>query len=575
MSLEVKYIDAPPGAQQNMAVSADNGNAVSAPELLPFGASESAWATLETYGWPLDGSRDLIPEAPSVGFWSGKATDERAGILGINRLGRILLNKAEGTAEFETRPVIFLQFSESITATGITFVFAVATGEWCSEISVRWYNGQTLLAEETVFPNAARWTLLKFVEGFDRIRIELLRTSKPGHFAKLRMIEIGQTILFDREELTAVHLVNEIDPTLSKLTVDTMTVDIQDKHNRVLYPQENQKMELFRNGKLVATHYITESTRKSRGGYSFSCQSAIGLLEDTFLGGLYSSTPVKTVVEEILDGRAYDLGAFSDLTITGYLPVCTRREALQQVAFAIGAVITTQGTDVVRFCCLPENGSGIFNKSKVFAGGGVKSSPRFYKIEIDAHSYAPSDTVETLVNNEEFSGDDILLTFDAPHHSYSITGGTVKESGANWVNICADGRVTLTAKTYLHSTLRHTRRNALATAAERNNLQTIDSATLVHCGNVKGVLDRLFSFAQLRQTMTQEAVIDTQYAGQMVSMEDAWGEMIQGYISAMESDLTQGGHTATVTIIGRRHQPVPVYGYSGEICAGNTEVVYG
>lgn len=574
MSLEVKYIDAPPGAQQDMTVSAENANTMSAPERLAYGAADAPWATLEAYGWPLDGARDLIPENPTVGFWSAETTDETAGILGVNRLGRFVLGKTEPTARFEIPPVIILQFKESFTATGITFTFSEAVDEWCSEMKIQWYSGQVLLAEKTVYPDAPRWVLTQFVEGFNLIRIELLRTNKLGHFAKIQMIEIGQTIIFGREELTAVHLVNEIDPTLSKLTVDTMSVDIRDKHGRTLYPQENQKMELSRNGELIATQYITGSTRQSRNSYSFFCQSAIGLLDDTFLGGLYSDTPIKDVVEDILDGRSYDLGTFFNSRITGYLPVCTRREALQQVAFAIGAVITTQGTDTVRFCLLPENTSGIFTKNKIFVGGSVKTTPRFYRIEADAHSYMPSNIVETLIENEEFSGDDILLTFDDPHHSYAITGGIIKSSGANWVNISAEGPVTLTGKAYLHSVVRHTRRNALATAAERNNVQTIESATLLHSGNIKEALDRLFHFTELRQTMSQEAVIDTQHAGQMVSAEDAWGEIIQGYISVMESDLTQTGHTAAVTIVGERRQPDTVFGYSGEIFAGDTEVVY-
>lgn len=574
MSLQVKYIDAPPGAQQDMTVSTEHANTMAVPEQLAGGAADTPWATLEAFGWPLDGSRDLIPEDPAVGFWSAEVTDESAGVLGVNRLGRFLLGKKEPTAQFATPPIITLRFSETFTATGITFLFSGSADEWCSQMRIQWYNGQTLLAERTVYPDAARWVLPQMVEGFDQIKIELIKTNKPGHFAKVQMIEIGQTIVFDREELTQVHLVNEIDPTLSKLTVDTMTVRIQDKHGRTLYPQENQKMELSRNGKLLATQYIADSTRQSRGGYSFSCQSAIGLLEDTFLGGLYNDAPVGDVVADILDGRQYDLGVFSESRISGYLPVCTRREALQQVAFAIGAVITTQGTDTVRFCALPETASGVVTKGKIFVGGSVETIPRFYKIAADAHSYTPTDAVVTLIENEALLGDDILLTFDEPHHSYAITGGTINRSGANWVRIRASGLVTLTGKKYLHSAVRHTRRNTLATVAERNNVQTIDSATLVHSGNVQDVLTRLFRFAQLRQTISQEAVIESQHAGQMVSMEDAWGAVVQGYISVMESDLTQGGHTAAVTVIGQHRQPNAVYRYSGEIHAGDTEVVY-
>ncbi len=575
MSLQIKYFDVPPGAQEAMAVDTENENCIAAPQQLAEGAQEHVWATLEAHGWRLDGSCALMPEDPSVGFWSREVSDERAGILGCNRLGRLQLNKENATAAFETPPLLTLQFPRSITATGLTFTFAPREQRWCSRMAVSWYSGQTLLVQKTVYPDAAIWTLAQLVEGFDRIRIELLQTDQPGQFAKIQKIEIGQTVLFGRQELTAVHLVNETDPSLSKLTVDTMRVSIQDKHSRVLYPQENQKVELYRNGALIATHYITDSTRQSRGGYSFSCQSAIGLLEDTFLGGLYSAAPIQSIVEEVLGGRAYDLGAFSDRQITGYLPVCTRREALQQISFAIGAMIITQGTGKICFCPIPQTSSGVFTKSRIFSGGSVKTAPHLYKVEVDAHSYIPANTAETLLENEQLHGDALLLTFDAPHHSYAITGGTLLSSGANWVSVCADGQVTLTGKPYLHTIVRHSRQNALATAAQRNNTELIQTATLVHSGNVGEVLERLYQLAKLRQTMCQEAVIEDQHAGQMVSMEDAWGEMVQGYISVMESELTQGGHTAQVTVVGRRKQPETAYGFSGEIYAGDTEVVYG
>ena len=574
MSLEVKYIDVPPGAQQDMEVDAESKNSISYLWKLPEGIKTGAWATLESFGWPLDGRRDLIPEEPVVGFWSMERTDDRAGILGISRLGEFILGKEEADASFINPPVIDLNFTESFTATGITITFDEAANEWCSRIYIRWYNGQTLLEEGEFRPDASRWTLAKVMEGFTRIQIELLKTSKPGHFAKLQKIELGQVIIFNREELTSLHLVNDVDPTLGELRVDTMNLSIQDKHRRCLYPQENQKMQLFKNGTLVATQYITEGTRQSENGYTFSCQSVIGLLEDDFLGGIYNEEPVANVVDAILEGKPYDLGPFSNARITGYLPVSSRREALQQVAFAIGAIITTQGTEEVRFCSLPEYPSGSFTKSKIFVGGSIKTTPRFYKIEADAHSFTPSQETENLIENEAIYGDDLLLTFEEPHHDYKITGGEIKGSGANWVRICASGVVTITANKYVHSRVRYTRRNSMATDAERNNVQQIDSATLVHNGNVQEILERLCRLAELRQTMTQDAVIEGQYAGQMVTMEGFSGESVRGYISTMESNLTQAGHTAAVTVVGQRCQPGAVYNYAGEIYSGDFGGVY-
>lgn len=557
MSLEVKYFDSPPGAQKDMTVTATRANSMSDLSKIATGDQSGPWATLEQFGWPLDGSRQILPDVPNIGFWSTDISYGTTGILGQGQLGNFQLGIFQEPASFTASPVIEILFSEKYTATGMTFTFSPNTNEWCSEMYVEWYNGEILLDGLYAYPDAPRWTLVRKVESFDRIQVSLLKTNKPGAFAKVQMIEIGQTIIFRKDELISVNLVNEIDPTLSDLSVDTMTIEIQDKQGRSLAPQENQKMELHRitdeGSVLIASHYITESSRQAKRSYSFSCQSAVGLLEDTFLGGMYVDTALDTVVANILDGRDYDLGPFTEAKISGYLPVCTRREALQQVAFAIGAVISTQGTDIIRFLALPDGDpTGYFERDRIFTGGSVETAPRVYKVEAVAHSYVKTDEIDTLINNEEFSGESILLTFDDPHHAYAITGGKIVESGVNYVIISATGNVTLTAKTYVHSTVRRSAVNSLATASERNNVQTIENATLIHSGNVESILARMLQFANMRQTLTQSAVIEGQHAGQKVRADDPWGGLVTGYVTSLDSNLTQNGHTASVTIIGVR-----------------------
>lgn len=557
MSLEVKYLDTPPGAQRDMEVQVTTVNSMSDVSRIVTGKRDGLWASLEPFGWPLDGSRVILPDSPKIGYWSAETSENYTGVLGSAKLGEFILGRSNGTAQFADPPVIELTFGEKYTATGMTFTFSPNTGEWCSEMLVQWYNDGVLLKEVTAYPDAPRWTLVQIVESFDKVRITLRQTNKAGHFAKVQMIEIGQTIVFRKDELTSVHLVNEIDPTLSELSVDTMTIEIQDKYDRFLAPQEKQRMELYRitdeGSTLIAAHYIAESGRQAKKRYRFSCQSAVGLLEDTFLGGMYAGIDLDIVVADILDGRDYDLGPFAGTTITGYLPVCTRREALQQVAFAIGAVISTQGTDIIKFVELSVGDpDSRFENGNVFLGGTVDTAPRIYKVEAVAHSYTMSSELETLIDNEDFNGENILVTFSDPHYNYAITGGDLVASGVNYVIITAAGSITLTAKKYIHNTVRRSLVNASATAAERNNVQTIEDATLVHSGNVNVILSRLLIFANMRQTLKQNAVIKGQYAGQKVASVDPWGGLVTGYISSMESDLTQNGHTASVTIVGVR-----------------------
>lgn len=555
MSLEIIYIDAPEGAQDEMAVSGANGAAFADASLLVPGAADVPYATLEPGVWKLDGTRKLLLDTAAVGWWSC----ERSGDDG----------------RFETPPRITLKFSVPYSATGLTFVFSPSTEQWCSEIHVAWYNGQTLLQEGTYYPDDGNWVLNQAVESFDQIQIELQATNHPGHFAKIQRIEVGRVMSFGKEELTNVRLVNEVDPALCVLTADTLNFEVIDRKNRTLIPQENQRIELMKDGALKAVQYIVSSTRESRNQYKITCQSAIGLLEDTFLGGIYEDVPLEEFVRDILGPWHFEISSyFAGVTVTGYLPVCTQREAVQQLAFAIGAIVSTQDGEKIRFLPVPTVVSSKFRASDVFLGGSVKTSPRVAKVEVVSHRYSLSDTEEILIHDEEMAGENVIVTFESPHHSYSIVGGEITDSGANWVKITANGAVTVTGKTYLHSSITHTKRNPAAVAKEQSNYVSVSDVTLIHSGNAKQALERLFNVYRLRQVTEQEVAVREQNAGDYVASVTPWGSQTRGFISSMDSTLTQNGHTAVINIQGVEVSLEAVYMYAGEIYSGGMEVVY-
>ena len=555
MSLEIVYIDAPEGAQTDMAVTGENGNTLADTALVASGTPDIPYATLEPGVWKLDGTRKLLPDAPVIGWWSR----ERSGEDG----------------RFETPPGIILKFSLPYSSIGLTFTFSPSTGQWCSELYVAWFNGQTLLQEGIYHPDDGNWVLNQAVESFDQIQIELRATNHPGHFAKVQRIEVGRMMTFGREELTNVRLVNEVDPALCVLTADTLNFEVIDRKDRTLLPQENQRIELVKDGALKAVQYIVSSTRESKNQYKIVCQSVIGVLEDTYLGGIYEAVPLEDFVRDVLDPWPFEISSyFTEVTVTGYLPVCTQREAIQQLAFAIGAIVSTQNGEKIRFLPVPAAITGKFRSSDVFLGGSVKTSPRVAKVEVVSHRYSPSDTEETLIREEEIRGENVLVTFDSPHHSYAINGGEITESGANWVKIAADGIVTVTGKAYLHNSITHAKRNPAAVAKEQSNYVSVSDVTLIHSGNVKQALDRLFNVYQLRQVTEQEVVVRGQSAGDYVASVTPWGSQTKGFISSMDSTLTQNGHTAVINIQGVEVSLESVWMYSGEIYAGGMEVVY-
>jgi len=535
VSIWVKYMDIPTGANENATAKGFSQPFGNGSQIIS-GCPDTPWATLETGGWPLDGTAQLFSEEPiNIGWWSQTRSGE--------------------DGRFTEPPVLTVLFGEPVSATGLTLTFWPAMNHWCREMGIRWYNGETLLAETTAYPDSPGWVLSYAVEGFDRLEIILLATNVPGQFAKLQQLQVGQVIVFLQDELTKVRLLNEADPSLCGLSVDTMTVELRDKKERMLRPQKNQKMVLFRDGTQIATGYITESSREYRQGYRFQCQSAIGMLEDTYLGGFVELVPAGELLTDVLGEMPFSLDpAFERAELIGYLPVCTRREALQQIAFAIGAMVTTQGNGVIRLSPIADTVSGSFEENVIFSGAKLSQNPRLAGIHLTAHSYVPDDAVQTLLNQEPISASNALYTFAEPYHSYTVTGGTLDSFGDNWVRITADGPVTLTGQKYLHSKFVWTWEDAGITAAEKGNVLTVENATLVNPSNAEAVLERLRKYGTYRNTLTQNVVVRGQQAGQLVTSPNPWGSVTEGYITGMESEFTATGHTASVTIQGREVQ---------------------
>lgn len=555
MSLEINYIDAPEGAQEKMTVIGEGSNALSDPSLIAKGGKDIPYATLEPGIWKLDGTMQIMPDDPNPGWWS--------------------LERSGDDGRFQNPPRVTISFPESYGSTGFTMTFSPSTNQWCNEIHATWYNKQTLLLDQTYYPTGPNWILEEKIESFDTVVFELLSTNEPGHFAKMQRIEIGRTVLLGADELISVRLLNEVDPSLCELTVDTMEFEMYDPLERDFLPQENQRVEVMQNGVLRASHYITSSTRKAKSKYSISCQSSIGLLNDEFLGGMYSQKPLHELVAEILGDWEFEIHSYFDgATITGYLPVCSQREALQQVSFAVGALVSTQDSTKILLLPIPNTVSAQFNASKILLGGSAKTEPRYARVEVNSHTFTKTDNVEKLMDEEKVEGENVIITFSTPHYDYEISGGIINDSDVNWVNITPSGPVTLSAKTYLHSTRTHIKRNPEATAKEKGNYIAVTECTLINSGNAQDAVDRLYAAKQKRQTVDQDVIVTGQKAGQIASSLTPWGTITRGFISSMDSTMTQTGHIASIQIQGVEVTLESVWLYSGEIYSGGQEVLY-
>lgn len=481
--------------------------------------------TLEPDNWRLNGRYNTVPTYAPPSFWGTELSD--------------------GDGELANPPVVCLQLSRLCTATAVSLIFWEESSQWCSRATLYWYRGDTLLEQKTVYPDSPRLTVQQLVRDFDRLELRLEKTSQPYRFPRLNFLRVGQETVFTGDTLTAVTLVTEYDPTGCELHADTMTLQVQDEAH-VIAPQEGQALELYRDDRLIASQRLVSSRRTGEHSHVLTAQSMVGHLEEKYMGGIFEFEPADYVLYSIL-GNSNDYEMDDSLRlqqISGYLPVCTRREALQQLAFVLGARVDTLDGKV-HLRAAQQTVTGEFTPAEVFTGARMETENALVRLELTAHSYAMTVDEQLLLENVYVDGENVLLLLPSPAQVYRVEGGTVTESGVNYVRVTAQGPVTVYGAPYIHTAVIHSR-----SLPGSGTVLSVDRVTLLDASRVEAVMDRIMAASAHRQKLTQDVVLTDQFAGQLVTTPTPWGSMLNGYITAVESHLTPGGQTATVTLLG-------------------------
>lgn len=507
MSVRIVYQDIAAGADEDAAVTTESAQEFSNPELLPFGGEPPPLASLEPNQWILDGAREIVDGQP-IRFWSAE------------------MSGPDG--RFETAPTIDIDFDARYTCPGIFLYFDEESGEYCPGVTIQWRRGPSLLAEERFTVNSPRFFCGRIVEAFDHVSIQFHSTNIPYRYAKLSRIVFGIARTFHREELRNVKVTAEASIISSEIAVNTLNFTLDSEEDVDYMFQLKQPVSAYDGDNLIGVFYIDNSTHRAKGLYDLSCIDAIGVLdEDNFPAAMYSGKPARALLLEILDGH-FDLEldtALTAATVSGYWPGGTRREALQQAAFALGAIVDTSGTDAVRVYLDKENAPSLFPQGRIFTGGTVDTSAIVTAVRVTAHTY-------------------------------STTG-----SGNDTVEV--DGTV------YYHSASVTTIENPKTTASDKQNVVEVTQATLVNPQNVNAVARHVYDYYAKRERQRVKIVMAGERPGDRAAMPTPWGSVVNGHISRMDITLS-GIAAADCEIIGEEVKVIgdPEARFSGEFYAG-------
>lgn len=507
MSVRIVYQDIAAGADEDATVTTQDAAQFSDVSLLPFGSERAPIATLEPFSWVLDGSREILDSQP-VAFWSTAMSDEN---------GR-----------FETPPQISIDFDERYTSPGIFLTFDPNTGEFCDNVTVAWYHGVTKLYEGRYALTEVESFCAHTAEAYDRIVITLNSTNLPYRYAKLSKIVFGVARTFLRDELRNVKVTQEVSIISSEVAVNTLNFTLDSRNDVEYMFQFKQPVSAYDGDRLIGVFYINDSKHRAKGLYDVASKDAIGVLDDDpFPAGMYVDYPAKQLLEDILGGHfALELdAALSAAAVTGYLPDGSRRQALQQVAFALCAMVDTSGSEAIRVYKDRESSPQKLPLSSVYTGGTVATSAIVTSVQVTAHSYSTTGT-----GNDTVEVDGVIY-----YHTAAVT----------------------------------TINNPNATASDKANVVEVKDATLVNAGNVAAVSQHLYNYYTMRDTQNVRIVVGGEKPGDRAAAATPWGTMMNGFITSMRITLS-GIAAADCEIVGTDVKSVgeAEVRYSGEFMSG-------
>ena len=412
MSVKLIYSDIAIGADADAEVSTTTCEEYCTPEQIPFGVSTGAVATCELNAWGLTHDYKVRGTQPFA-FWSV----EQSGADGV----------------FDTPPSIQLAFTEQYTSTGLTLRFSPDTNDYCSQITVVWSQNGDEKDRGVFYPSAPLYVLENTVEAFDEITIYFDKTNLPDRRVKLEYIAIGIVREFTGKELTGAKFIHEINYVSDNLPTNVLDASFHSGTDAEFIFQKKQPVEAFNDDSLIGVYYIDTGERTSSQNYNISCHDAVGVLDlDEYGGGMWlEDTPIETLLDDVIGGLfEYELDtALQGKTLKGYIPPeITRREALQHIAFAVGAVVDTTGTRKIKIF-LPAMGDGtVIPSEETYQGGKVSTSDIVTKVHIIAYD---------IYEGEKRTDNDESIEFNGTQYgarAYQITAENSNVSASTFPN---------------------------------------------------------------------------------------------------------------------------------------------
>ena len=512
--------------------------------------------TLEPdFGWLLDGRKECLPddaEAHTWGWWSTSLSGKDLSFLSPPTL-TVTFFDAHGTPTPHS-------------SAGITITFVATLPK---VVRIQWYGRQgDLLADRDFTPDRFDYFCDCQVENYYKVVIMVRSMQRAYRFFRASGILFGAFVVLGGDRMTKAALTEEVSPVGLTLPITRAAVSFfaSDGRFALLHPtgayqlfQWRQELTGYKliDGKrpLLGKYYLQQAVGTVDAATSLDCVDIIGVLDALeYKGGIYDKMPLDALLADILNPEGVDFTispAFTGVTVSGYLPICSKRAALQQLAFAVGAMVDTARGEAVQLCPAPTAVTTTITPARKVVGHKVTMETLVTQVDVTAHHYMRAKERKELRKTVLDRGEH-TITFSAPVAVESVTGATLGIVHPNYctVTVVDAGEVVLYGYEYVDTQTVYTVKTDELPAGAKPGVKRVSNATLVDPGKAPAVARRLYDYYQLRYTDEGQLLPGQERVGELARVSSLGGKTLTGYIQRMVTDLT-GGCLETVTIRGK------------------------
>lgn len=483
----------------------------------------------------LDGGQSALPDDLTnvpLGLWSNQLSGD--------------------DGSFATPITLTMTASGLYSSQGITLTFDPDVGVYATAVNIKWYNGTTLLYDVDFTPDSANYFCSKKVDNYNKVVLAFTAINFPHCRLKLRALDHGIIRTFAGRTLTDVSVIQECSPVSDEIAIDTMDFTLIGDEDVNYVFRSKQPLTLYSDADMLGVFFVKSYERTAERIYSVASEDYMGLLESViFSGGIYTSANAAELLAAVFASAnvPYDISGIAGKTVTGWLPVCTCREAVRQICFAVGAAVSTARSDKVRVFVPSDEIVRKFTLADTMQGQTqTDRDTKLTELRLTLHNYAQtSETAELYKAADSGTGSNIYVDFSEPMYGLAITSGSITSSGANFAVITANSGCVLSGKKYRDLTSVISKTNPLTNVGDPANVVEVKDMTLVGAANGQTLLTSLWDYYVKCGTITSELVINGERPGDMVTLTTEYSGEIDARIESERYNLYGGAIVAEVT----------------------------